>query len=60
MNIYLRWLFRSHLNSLFMIFLDGTFFEVKDPLKLEQEVLPKYFRHGNFIMLDHLVADTKF
>ena len=27
---------------------DGTAFEVKDPKKLEAEILPKYFRHSRF------------
>ncbi|CAM9867929.1 unnamed protein product, partial [Discosporangium mesarthrocarpum] len=27
---------------------DGTAFEVKDPRKLEQDILPKYFRHSRF------------
>jgi hypothetical protein len=27
---------------------DGSAFEVKDPKKLEAEVLPKYFRHSRF------------
>ena len=28
--------------------LDGTAFEVKDPKRLELEILPKYFRHARF------------
>ncbi|CAM9819319.1 unnamed protein product, partial [Hapterophycus canaliculatus] len=27
---------------------DGTAFEVKDPRRLEQDILPKYFRHSRF------------
>lgn len=27
---------------------DGLSFHVKDPARLEQEVLPKYFRHSRF------------
>ena len=27
---------------------DGTSFEVKDPKRLELEILPKYFRHARF------------
>ena len=41
-------LFFSFLICLLCYLLDGTSFEVKDPKRLELEILPKYFRHARF------------
>ncbi|CAN0089159.1 unnamed protein product [Ectocarpus sp. 6 AP-2014] len=34
---------------------DGMAFEVKDPTRLEQDMLPKYFRFSSFMSLRHLL-----
>ncbi|CAM9563109.1 unnamed protein product [Choristocarpus tenellus] len=38
---------REH-DSVVAFITDGSAFEVKDPRKLEQDILPKYFRHSRF------------
>ena len=37
---------RTHMHT--HTYLDGLSFHVKDPARLEKEVLPKYFRHSRF------------
>lgn len=37
-----------HINLAIALPSDGTAFEVKDPRRLEQDILPKYFRHSRF------------